>query len=544
MGGDDPITRASAFRWTLHRGREPVLDDTLRPWRVPDDNPPSALAVGAITIRLRRTDHLVRIEVPLVGADQLYYRAYDDRLVISNDPRRLSRDATIDPSALCSLLELGAIVPPLSMWREVRRFTPGRDFVIRLENLAVQLEDAAITWPDPVPGDPSLPPGRQADTLASHIDEILVAACPNRDPVILFSGGVDSGVLAARAAALGWRDTVLLNCALGDDDPESRHAAAMARALGLEMQTVMASDGAFELLDAIGTTYRQPFTDHSALPTYELAMAAVRRFPATRPVIDGTGADGAFGLFGKAQSWNRLYRVPGALRRLANRAYNITALWRHASRIEYGTRVLARTAGLPAFVAAVAQNGFAGVLYHAPAKERDRVLALLEGWMVSTLPTKNDAVRLAGLDLALVCSDRFAQKDKAIFDSAERGIVYPYLDRRIVALALTRAVRWPGSSEPKRVLKELLARQVPANMVYRPKSGFAGPLARYMSHPRWLDAFDRVLSADNELTQLLDLRRIATLRPALAGAKPIPNPTYSFIWAVVFTGLWIEQQHT
>ena len=46
--------------------------------------------------------------------------------------------------------------------------------------------------------------------------------------MLFFSGGVDSSLLAARAAALGRTDIQLLNYAFGQHDPEAAHAQRVA----------------------------------------------------------------------------------------------------------------------------------------------------------------------------------------------------------------------------------------------------------------------------------------------------------------------------
>ena len=191
--------------------------------------------------------------------------------------------------------------------------------------------------------------------------------------------------------------------------------------------------------------------------------------------------------------------------------------------------------------AAVAQNLFYGFTYHASPQVYQEIQGLVEQWMDMTLPSDDDAVRLSGLDLALVCSDLYAQKDKSIFDANGRYVVYPFLDRRIVGLALGRTVHWPGSDAPKHVLKLILASQVPHEMVYRPKSGFSAPIRYYFSQPRFLKAFDQLLCSKTPLADLLDLSQIRQLRPMMASGIPLPDNTYSFIWTAVISNLWLEQ---
>ena len=141
----------------------------------------------------------------------------------------------------------------------------------------------------------------------------------------------------------------------------------------------------------------------------------------------------------------------------------------------------------------------------------------------------------------MYCGDIYAQRSKSIFDAHAQPIAYPFIDRSVVRLALEQAVYWPRSEQPKRVLKSILARHVPQQMVYRPKSGFLAPAVELFSHPRFLDAFDRLLRPASALANVLDRSRMRELRGVFASANPLPMQMYNFAWAAVLTDLWIEQ---
>lgn len=527
------------FAFTLHRNENVSWSNALEPWRSGQDAASRKYRLGAIIID-QDSSHEVRISIPLVGADQLYYRCHQDRIEVCNDPRRLALpNDEADSSSLVSLLQFGAIVPPLSTWSSIHRFTPGRRFVLNPRNGSVADIGPTHAWARPADG---------VDTEDSRIglvtdllDHILVKACPDKNPVVLFSGGVDSGVLAARIAAMGWKDTVLLNYAMEPQDPESLHAEAMAQHLGLPFYRIV-RDRAFgdEFINRIGETYRQPFCDISCIPTYELARAAVENFADDRVVLDGTGADGAFGLFVKARDWQKIYRIPVSLRSAAKQLYDRMGLWKRTSGIEYGVRLLARASDMPSAAAAIAQSPSHAHLYF-PGKVRPVPTDLIEEWLAGGVPSSLDSVRLSGLDLALVCSDRFAQKNKAIFDVARRQVVYPFLDHRIVELALTAAFNWGDATSPKHTLKKILAQSVPRTQVYRPKRGFAPPISEYLARPAFLNAFDQLATTHNELTVLLNNARFRQLRPMLARGAALPATTISIIWTALFTNLWLHQ---
>jgi asparagine synthetase B (glutamine-hydrolysing) len=486
------------------------------------------------------------VNVPFTTADQLYYRRDSDKLRISNDLRVLfDKKCEVDPRGFYSLLQFGTTVPPLTLWRGISEFIPGRHATVNADGSICVEQEPAIQWPNTEPSDRSLALQDQIDILTGLIDQILIEACPTKDPVILFSGGVDSGVLAARAAAMGWKDATLVNYCFGNDDTESMLAESMAKELG--MGFVRISDGDYsnlEVLKDIGRIYARPFGDPSLSPTYALARAIVDQFPRSRVILDGTGADGAFALFSKTSLYRNVYRIPHLVRKSVEYLYGVSGSWMIDSRIERIGRVLSRSSQLPIVFAAIARNPLANIAYRVRPDVKREVLELASSWVSSIVPSASLEARLPAADLAINCSRVLAQKTKSVFDAYDRQVVYPFLDSRMIGLSLQRARHWPGCEEPKRVLKAILASHVPSEMVYRPKSGFVGPYKTIFSKPEFVTALDRVLEHETALTEFVNLSALRRLRDRVRSQTPLPGQTYWFIWATVFTQQWLEALET
>src|SRR5690606_36948646 len=138
----------------------------------------------------------------------------------------------------------------------------------------------------------------------------------------------DSGLIAARLKAMGLRP-LLLNYSFGPEDPESRLAEAMAAHLGLPFERVGVPDrGLCDCLAEPGRTHPLPIGDSSTVPTSEFSVAVTRRLGEPRLLLDGTGADGGFGMAARIRLWQALFRVPRAIRSALGTAYPLADLWK------------------------------------------------------------------------------------------------------------------------------------------------------------------------------------------------------------------------
>ena len=534
---------SAVFRVELPMSYQESMGDHSLPYVVRADSSETVFAVGQIRAFWSSRSGAFKVNVPFAATDQLYYRRDSDGLRISNDLRVLfDRKCEVDPRGFYSLLQFGATIPPATLWKDIGEFVPGRHMTVSADGTIDVRQEPTIAWPDRRSSDHSLALQDQGEILTDLIDKILIDLCPTKDPIILFSGGVDSGVLAARAAAMGWKDATLVNYSFGRGDAESMLAESMAKHLGLGFLRVSDRDyDNLEVLNDIGRIFTHPFGDPSLSPTYVLARAVVDRFPASRVILDGTGADGAFGLFSKSSFYKKLYQVPRLIRRPIEYLYGASGFWMSDSPIERIGRIVRRSSQLPIVMAAIARNPLADIAYHVRPDVKREVLELASMWVSSIVPSRSVDALLPAVDLAINCSRVLAQKTKSVFDAYDRKVAYPYLDNRTIGLAVQQARHWPGREESKRVLKAILASHVPSEMVYRPKSGFVGPYRTIFSRSEFIRAFDRILEHRTALTEFVDLSVLKKLRDRVQAEMALPDQTYWFIWTIIFAHCWLEQ---
>jgi asparagine synthase (glutamine-hydrolysing) len=433
----------------------------------------------------------------------------------------------LDPAAVFSVLQFGAVVPPLSPWRGVSRYIPGYRYCGSNRIGPLQLRHSAHVA--------ALDLESQSLEITRLLDNAIEDAIGDGpDPVVLFSGGVDSGLIAARLSALGHHDSLLLNYRFGDDDPESHLAEAMAKHLGLRFERIFYSCGLCDCLIEPGRIYIQPFADPSTVPTWDLAHTVVNRLAGERrPILDGTGADGAFGLIGKIEMWKRIMRLPVAGRHLASHLY-AAGLWHNTGKIEYLFRILRRSATMPLLSAIVAQNPLADILYDDSLASD--VHRLLENW-ISGWAGESLAHRAIAADMALICANIFAQKAKPIFDTAGFMVKYPFLQTEVMNVALASIGNW-RMDEPKDILKRCLARHVPREMVYRPKSGFVDPRSQVFYNTQFIAYLRAAVDSTGPIGSMLRKRPLMRACDLLARKAYLQTQTLNCLWAITFIDRW------
>jgi asparagine synthase (glutamine-hydrolysing) len=329
---------------------------------------------------------------------------------------------------------------------------------------------------------------------------------------------------------------------MGANDPETPVAQRIAETLGLSMLTIPRPPGsATAVLERARMIFACPFVDHSCAPMTALAQAVVGEFGnEPRTVLDGTGADGAFGLFPAVPGWQKLYALPHAMRRIAGTLYKAGGYAFKTSGTERRLRLLRRASQMPLITAAVAQNPLHGIAYHFDDAVAARVLELMQDVVRRPMPGAPLPHAFSLIDLLITCAGIFAQKDKSIFDDSPHSVAYPYLQPSLVRFALQHGHLWTNQPERKIVLKTLLARHIPRELIYRPKSGFVAPLAQLFAEEGVLRLMDAVTADPGVLAGHLDLRVWSRLRAAAAARHPLPPQTYTFLWGTLFVSSWMR----
>jgi asparagine synthase (glutamine-hydrolysing) len=323
------------------------------------------------------------------------------------------------------------------------------------------------------------------------------------------SGGVDSSTVVALMQAQSARPVKTFSIGFHEDAfDEAQYAKAVARQLGTDHEELYVTGvQAMEVIPQLPRLYDEPFADSSQIPTYLVAQLARRHVTVS---LSGDAGDELFCGYNRylmaERLWRRIKTMPRSLRQLLMRSMLALApnTWSNLS---------APLIGLLPVQYRYSNVGdklhkFAGVLdvdspaalyhrlishWHCPA---EMVLGSKEpSTQLQTLWSASDHLgeieRMMALDLVTYLpDDNLVKVDRAAMGNSLEARV-PMLDHRVVEFAwsLPQAYKLRGGVT-KWVLREVLYRHVPRELIERPKMGFGVPIDSWLRGPLrdWAEA--------------------------------------------------------
>jgi asparagine synthase (glutamine-hydrolysing) len=292
---------------------------------------------------------------------------------------------------------------------------------------------------------------------------------------------VDSSLIAAliqREAGTASTFTV----GFEDMPSEAPAAARTARILGTRHTELMMSGAdALAAVPRMATIYDEPLGDSSAIPTYLVAALARQHVTVA---LSGDGGDELFGGYHRyflgQRSRGRVERVPRALRR------PIGAALKGASHVTASRGLRARLRGLGASLVNddpmtdFAQSVEQDLLDVIGASRREFVMTNHHGW-----PRLREATDLMMyLDAKTYMTDDILAKVDRASMAVSLEVREPLLDHRLVELAWSLPLHMKTRNlRGKWILRRLLSRYLPPELVEREKHGFGLPIEEWLRGP-------------------------------------------------------------
>ena len=447
----------------------------------------------ALWDRKRQTLFLARDRL---GVKPMHYALLDDgQLLFGSELKSLLAHGglrrEIDPLAVEEYFALGYVAEPRTIFKQALKLAPAHSLVWRRGD---PMPSPAAYWDLRLSLDNPIDEKEACVELAERLRESVKLRMIAEVPLGAFlSGGVDSSAVVATMAELS--DGPVNTCSIGFDDP-AFNETAFARTVADRyrtnhfVETVRSDD--FDLIDTLARLYDEPYADSSAIPTYRVCQLARQRVTVA---LSGDGGDESCGGYRRYRMHLMEERMrsalPAGLRRplfgLLGRVYpkadwaprvlraktTFEGMARSAVEGYFHTVSILRDPMRSELFSPVFRNALGGYQArqvfdrHALRSNTDDPLALiqyldLKTYLVGDINTKVDRASMA--------------------HSLE--VREPLMDHELVdwLATLPSAMKVRGQ-EGKYLLKKAMEPKLSADILYRPKMGFAVPLARWFRGP-------------------------------------------------------------
>lgn len=467
--------------------------------------------------------------------------------------------AEIDAGAVASFLRYAYVPAPKSIYRNVHKAMPGTYEAI----------DLAAGWRGEAPR--AMPYWSLRDVAQKGVDQPLalgdIEATDELEALLkdavrrqmisdvplgaLLSGGIDSSAVAAMMAESGAQSVRTFSIGFEDADfDESRHAAAVAHHLGTaHTELRVTAQDALNVIPLLPAMYDEPFADSSQIPTYLVSKLTREHVTVA---LSGDGGDELFAGYNRhkfaAGLGVKLRHIPSSARRTAAAALAAAP----AKGVAYAASLLparfraARAADKVGKLARVLALDDAAI-YHSLVSQIESLDEIAPALAVLPAPQSRDGEprfpqlleEMQYRDMQGYLPDDILQKVDRASMAVALEVRPPLLDHRLVEFAWKLPTPMKiRRGETKWLLRRVLERRIPRELINRPKMGFAVPLEDWLRGPLAGWAAD-VLRSSGRWSDLLDREAVWSLWQRHQSGRE--NLAYT-LWPILMLAAWDMQK--
>ncbi|MGY6277110.1 XrtA/PEP-CTERM system amidotransferase [Methylomonas sp. MgM2] len=430
-----------------------------------------------------------------LGIKPLFYAELANRqLIFGSELKSLTShpalQKNIDPTAIEDYFGFGYIPDPKTIYQNVYKLEPGYCLTIKRGQKAwkprqywdVRFQVGTIKDADQA-GDELIERLREAVKIRMVADVPLGA---------FLSGGVDSSAVVAMMAGLS--GDPVNTCSISFGDPkfnESQFATQVAERYRTEHRVQQVDPDDFTLIDKLSDLYDEPYADSSALPTYRVCELARRQVTVA---LSGDGGDENLAGY-RRYRWHTYEDKMRSLLPDAFRMPLFSMVGNMYPKLDWAPKVMRAKSTLESIgrdsmegyfhSVSVMSNELRGKLFS------DQLNKQLQGYRAIEVfrryrqhAPEHPLAMVQYLDLkTYLAGDILTKVDRASMAHALEVRV-PILDHKLVEWMATLPpdLKLRGR-EGKFVFKKALEPYLPEDILYRPKMGFAVPLASWFRGP-------------------------------------------------------------
>ena len=431
-----------------------------------------------------------------MGVKPMYYAILDDgTLLFGSELKSIMAHGGlkrhIDPLAVEEYFALGYVAEPRTIFKQAYKLSPAHTLTIRRGQpipAPVEYWDVRFSLDNPVSAADA-----QAELVHRLKESVRLRMIAEVPLGAFLSGGVDSSAVVAMMAGLS---TAPVNtCSMAFDDSafnEAEFAMMVADRYHTNhrVETVKSDD--FDLIDTLARLYDEPYADSSAIPTYRVCQLARKHVTVA---LSGDGGDESLGGYRRYNLHLMEERMRSALPFGVRRPLFGT-LGKLYPKADWAPRMFRAKTTFEGIARTSVEGYFHSMsLLRGPermALYSESFKAELAGYRASEVFNRH--AKKAGTDDPLGLIQYLDYKTYLVGDintKVDRAsmahsleVREPLMDHELVEwLATLPSSHKMRGAEGKYIFKKSMESHLPNDVLYRPKMGFAVPLARWFRGP-------------------------------------------------------------
>ncbi len=470
------------------------------------------LAKGMFAIALYdKKEHALSLARDRVGEKPLYYgfvgeNINNGRFAFASDLNSIVAlegfENPINTRVLENYFRYGYIAAPYSVYENIWKLEPGKILEIKSPFNNFNIKTYWSMKETAVAGQQHLFVGSEEEA-SEELERLLKNSIRGQMmadvPVGAFlSAGIDSSTVVSLMQAQSSGKVKSFTIGMWDEKfNEADIAAQIAKVLGTEhTELYITEKDAKDVIPKLSQMFGEPFADSSQIPTYLVSKMTREHVTVS---LSGDGGDELFGGYGTYTSidriWNRTRRIPYLIRKPASALLLAASIGKRGA-LSTKARLLGAESIEDMYLRSEIGEGF--TIVRRDSKREDRRQEGCPQWdeqmpwdagrtLMDTYPDgllTEPQHNLMLMDLMMYHPDDILNKVDRTAMSVSLETRVPMLDKDVVEFAWTLPLSYRmRDGVTKRVLRDVLYRYVPKELMERPKTGFSIPLHKWLKEP-------------------------------------------------------------
>ena len=440
-----------------------------------------------------------------IGEKPLYYGWVNNQFVFSSELKSMKVfpefNNVIDRKSLALFLRFNSIPAPYSIYKDIFKLEPGQ--IVEINSHSNKLEKYKFWSLEEVYKNGSENKFRGSSIQAiNQLENILSEAVSSQMqsdvPLGAFlSGGIDSSTIVALMQSYSNSQVNTFTIGFNSKEfDESKHAEMVSNHLGTyHFNKLVTEKDALDVIPNLPDIYDEPFADSSQIPTYLVSKFAKEKVTVA---LSGDGGDELFGGYNRyifsQKMFKNITKTPNSIKKLMSKMmfslseenwnFILGGLMRNrhsniGHKIHKTANIVSSKSINDLHFKLISQiqnpsdwlkdsNEYESVFNDNEDrfKEQDSVEIMMAYDLISYLPT-----------------DILTKVDRAAMSVSLETRV-PFLDPNVIQFAASIPMEFKiRNGVTKWLLREVLYKHVPKDLIERPKMGFAVPLAEWLRGP-------------------------------------------------------------